>query len=61
MFDPEHFRKLLTDLEALQKRRFVESGESFVEFFTSREELDQDAVISVVRHMLMFAEMETIK
>jgi len=61
MIDPEMFRQMLRDMEALQKERYLASGKTFVEFFTSREELDQDAAISVTRHMVMFADMEANK
>lgn len=61
MFDVNKMKEMLNGMEELQKKRFLESGKSFIEFFTSREELDQDAAISVVRHLVLFAEIEASK
>jgi hypothetical protein len=57
MIDPELLRQTLADMDKAQKDRFKASGMRFIEFFSSREELDFDAAMSCVRHLLWFAEM----
>lgn len=54
--DPKMIQLMIDEMEARQKARFLESGQTFIVFFTSQEEMDYDCTVNMLRHLKMYGE-----